>query len=607
MSENIDATDNAEAIYKHSATYCPEDNKIRLYPDWDDPEFDKETVKAAGFRWASKQECYVCPKWSVKAEDAALMYCDDIDDEEKGPEERAADRAERFAGYREKRRGEAGELADRYDAGPDAYGHQSQQRAERAAARRDRTKGRALSQWSKAEYWQRRTAGVIAHALHKSSPRLRRARIKKLEAEQRQHLKLMETRRERFAGWQKVLTLDGGNCTFADCKPPEGYHGVDLTKATPALELAYKLSNVSECRSYAYHPDDATEYHSTYELLSGVYKDGERLRQLTPHEVAALVIGDRTECFSETGSSNRWAKHYEFRLAYENAMLENEGGAAFNDVIEVGYVTTTGVFQVTKVNKSAASGKVVSVSVVNTETWEEGGRVNIERMKSGQFQPPTEAQSERFKEWQKASKAKAKATAPRKPQLINPTPEDAEKLQALFNARYKDESKHAKPIHSTQAAYSSQSKGSYGKCETVVLGEKMRPIGRYEHETTINTQRREVVKVRIYRNGFNADRVVIIDDKPQKPIPWELFAELRALEPTEETHGQAFADLWETHGEWGYDFANLPEDQRAAARQLRKDAGYLGWAKIQCCNEFQLTEEGRAVRARWSRSEVTTH
>ncbi len=45
----------------NTATYSPEDNKLRLYPSC---RLDSETyarVKAAGFRWAPKQELFVAP------------------------------------------------------------------------------------------------------------------------------------------------------------------------------------------------------------------------------------------------------------------------------------------------------------------------------------------------------------------------------------------------------------------------------------------------------------------------------------------------------------------------------------------------------------------
>lgn len=143
----------------HRATYSPEDNKLRLYPDWTDGEFDKEEAKKLGFKWASKQECYVKPKWSPRAEDYLLTLVDEIEDEDYSPVERAVDRAERFSGYRDKRMAEATGSADTYDAGGSVFGNQSAARAERQARKHDRHRTKAVSQWSKAEYWQYRTKG----------------------------------------------------------------------------------------------------------------------------------------------------------------------------------------------------------------------------------------------------------------------------------------------------------------------------------------------------------------------------------------------------------------------------------------------------------------
>lgn len=473
----------------HTATYCPEDNKLRLYVGRV-PRDEYEQLRNAGFKSTPKQDCDFVATWSPSREDLIReLYLDDDDDigdEDYSPQERAADRAERFSDYRDKRRSEATGHADTFDNGPQAFGHQNQRRAERQAARHDRHRTRAVSQWSKAEYWQERTAGVISHSLYKSKPSVRRARIVKLMAE---------------------------------------------------------------------------------------------LRRL--------------------GSSERWESHLKMRLIYENAMLENEGGAAFNDEIEVGYVA--GRYQVTKVNKSQADGRVVSVNVVDTTTWEEGRRINIERMKSGQFSPPSDEQAKAFDAYQKEQKAKAKAKNAAKPKLINPTPEDAKKLQELvFNAQYKDDSKHSETINATQKAYSSQT-GSYGKCETVVIGEKMRPMKNHGWTTNKNTQRRGAFKVRVCHNGWNADRVVVITDKPQKPIPWDRIEELRAKEPTPKSIGRDFARLWNKRDQWGYSFGDLPEDEREAAKQLRQDAGYLGWAKIECSNQFDLTDEGRQALEHWRR------
>ena len=51
------------------ATYCAEDNKLRLYPAFrlDREIFDR--LKAEGFHWAPKQECFVAPAWTPERED----------------------------------------------------------------------------------------------------------------------------------------------------------------------------------------------------------------------------------------------------------------------------------------------------------------------------------------------------------------------------------------------------------------------------------------------------------------------------------------------------------------------------------------------------------
>ncbi len=191
-------------MQEYEATYSPEDNKLRLYAL---ARLDNDTykrVRAAGFRWAPKQELFVAPSWSPEREDLLLEMCGDIGDEGYSTTDRAADRAERFSGYRDKRRQEAGAHADAFGAGPAVHGHQNRARAERAAQRHDRQRGYAVTQWSKAEYWQRRTEGVISHALYKARPGVRRSRILGLEAEQRKHAKTTQGIADRYALWQKV-------------------------------------------------------------------------------------------------------------------------------------------------------------------------------------------------------------------------------------------------------------------------------------------------------------------------------------------------------------------------------------------------------------------
>lgn len=117
-----------------------------------------EALRAEGWTSTPKQDCDFVATWTPARVARCLSYADLIEDEDAGPAERAADRAERFAEYRDKRTAEAFGHADRYDAGPLAHGFQNAARAERAAARHDRQAGHAVSAWDKAEYWTRRTA-----------------------------------------------------------------------------------------------------------------------------------------------------------------------------------------------------------------------------------------------------------------------------------------------------------------------------------------------------------------------------------------------------------------------------------------------------------------
>lgn len=429
------------------ATYCPEDNKLRFYSYSRFGNDIKERIKEAGFRWAPKQECWVAAAWTPAREDLLIELCGEIGDEDYSPEERAADRAERFEGYREKRAGEAGDFADKFDDGPQAFGHQNAARAERQARRHDRLRGKAVNQWSKAEYWTERTASVIKHALHKSSAPVRRERILRLEAEL------------------------------------------------------------------------------------------------------------RTRCYSE-----RWEQHYRLRLTYENAMLEQEGGKAADiEMIVGGFIRT---HQIHKVNKSPVTGRVVSVQV-----WGMKGKtyaydreripglvtINIERAGTDiGYRAPTPEELEAFHAARKAEKAEAKKTAPKAPSLINPTEEDAQRLQDIWNkkaaalyAKHCSYGKGYEPTQvrrMTQAEYSERSKGTYSHFETVnVCSDGFRPQTHYGEE--VNDAARPVVcKVRQSWGGgsfsHQAHRVIVITDKPQKPLPID-WASMEQVTPQEASKTEA--------------------------------------------------------------------
>ena len=473
-------TEPAEAEFSGQATYSPEDNKIRLYVGRV-PRDEYLKLRAEGWVSTPKQDCDFVATWTPQRRDTALKYAGFIGDEDQSPAERAADRAERFSGYRDKRTIEATGHADKFEAGPSAFGFQNQQRAERAAARHDRIAGRACDSWSKAEYWQQRTAGVIAHALYKSTPGVRMGRIKILEADLR-----------RFE------------------------------------------------QSPSHYPN--------------------------------------------------WIEHTKLRLAYENQMCEAAGGrAALVEMIPGGFI---GEHQILKVNKSAVTGQVVSVSVQMTHkkfipgradersSWREVTDpmlLNIERLNAEVYRPPTDDELKSFHASQKA----AKAAAPKvfKPSLINPTVEDAKRLQAIWNTQDRTPSD---VVLMTQAQYAARAGGS---TETVIVSE----LGTSQHRGIMwDKTRSEVFKVRrMFGGGFNtAYCVVVLTDKPQKSLPWDALKAARDKQPTVETMLPKIDEIAaELQKPW-LDKMN---------RQLLEDAAYVGWVEIASTSQIYWTEEGAEI------------
>lgn len=615
-----------------SVTYCPEDNKLRLYVGRV-PTADYKRLRAAGFVATPKQACNFVAVWTPSREDLAREFLDDDDDigdEDYSPEERAADRAERFSGYRDKRATEAGASADVFDAGPSAFGHQSQARAERQAARHDRHRTYAVSQWSKAEYWQRRTKDVISHALHKSSPSVRRGRILTLEAEQRKHLKSIEERQTRYDGWKAVATMAG-----ADELLPlneEGY--VIRSQLNPAQVIAFALANNGHCWVRLGHPtseeanEESRRIHSTFgggfsasDFLTRSDYIGKPFERFTPKQFAELYLAEVAPPAAPGSHCRRWADRYELRLSYENAMLENEGGKASDaDMIPGGFV---GGYQIQKVNKSPATGRVVSVMILaptrsnydrNGKPYNEQNprplclrRVNIERLSEGAYRAPTPEELETFTQATKEAKKAEKASKPKPPPTINPTDEDAEKLQAIWNAAAKASHDRAQmerygKIYTeyqpseirrmTQAAYSQQSKGSSPSATILAITERL------NDEYHGRGGRMEVFKVRrSYPGGLSyaACRVVVLADKPRQPIPWDAVDKAKAKQPTADSLFHRLDRIAElSRLDWHSRDKMSDDDKR-----LLSDAGYVGWWWCSSSSQYGLTDEGREAFTRY--------
>jgi hypothetical protein len=197
-----------------TATYSPEDNKLRLYAS---SRLDAETfarVKAAGFAWAPRQELFVSPKWTPEREDLATELAGDIEPEEMTLAERAALKAERLEGLAHKRHGEANAFARRADELSQAFymgqpiliGHHSERKARKTQERMQAASDKSAKLASAANYWLYRATGVEHFANMKNNPRVRANRIKTLLAELRDLQRTINEAHKGLELWERFDT-----------------------------------------------------------------------------------------------------------------------------------------------------------------------------------------------------------------------------------------------------------------------------------------------------------------------------------------------------------------------------------------------------------------
>lgn len=265
-----------------TATYSPEDNKIRLYPS---ARLDEETyqrVKAAGFKWAPRQELFVAPKWTCGREDLAIELAGEIEPEEMTLAERAEMKAARLDGLAAKRATEASayrrradDLSRAFDMGqPILVGHHSERKARKTQERMHNAMDKAVKAHRQIDYWNYRAQGVEAYANMKNDPRVRARRIKTLLAELRD--------------------LQRG-----------------INSAHKALELWEKMQTPEQIAAFLGHPAS----HARYGMWGEVDK-GER----DPFDAKAAVM-DGCRLIIEGPNRARWIAHTLNRLSYEREML----------------------------------------------------------------------------------------------------------------------------------------------------------------------------------------------------------------------------------------------------------------------------------------------
>ncbi len=311
-----------------------------------------------------------------------------------------------------------------------------------------------------------------------------------------------------------------------------------------AQRFAYTVANThSYCHFYHPTSEAANEEakriwnhgFSAYDFLTDDEFIGQPFERFTPKQFAELYTEKVTPPDATDTYSYRWSQHYELRLAYENAMLGNEGGKVAETEIEPGgwinadswtgdmfSAAPGGWMQVHGVNRSPKTKRVTSVKVMGTVGYRDPKpgmvSVNIERLGENAYRAPTPEELAAFKAEVKA-KAKSK---PKGPSLINPTPEDAERLQCLWNDRTKGTS-CSEVSSTTQGKYSFWSKGDMARTVGIDADGKR---SNYTNKPT-------VFRVRSLWRMSSADSVIVLTDKPQKALPLDWDA-IEATQPVVE-------------------------------------------------------------------------
>lgn len=303
-----------------SATYSPDDNKIRLTAAH---RLDPETyarVKAAGFAWAPKLEQFIAPAWSPEREDLAIELAGVIEDEDSTLIERAEDRAERFETYSERRMDEAerarqavAAVADNIPLGqPILVGHHSERHARRDQERIENGMRKAVQLWKTSKYWEERAAAAIRHAKYKERPDVRARRIKSLEAERRKWDRERAEAEKWLRLWERIDDPDS-------IKRKDGQ---ELT----TLERARFVANY--CHLTVARADNGVVW-SAWDVLRPEEERYKACPAMTPEQVREVA---RQVYPAHISRCLRWIEHIDHRLTYERAMLAEAGGTVADQV-----------------------------------------------------------------------------------------------------------------------------------------------------------------------------------------------------------------------------------------------------------------------------------
>lgn len=493
MSEQNNNNHNQDDF---TATYSVEDNKLRLSANY---RFGEELLAKFyehNFKCAPLQKLFFAA-WTPSRADFCIEMAGSIEMEQTTLVERAEAKAERLSNLADKRseqassfRNAAFKISERFAFGqPILVGHHSEGKARRDKAKLQRANEKAAESLQAVDYWQERVIGVQHHANQKANPVTRANRIKKLLAELRDLQRDINHAQITLKLWTEIKNISDPDKKI---KHVNHYCGAQLNtgSATP---------------------------HGWYSALEN--------EKMTHQEVIDKAI-ENSEKIINSVNRQRWIYHTLQRLAYETSeqgYVSKFDGKLTATIIKA-FVRTHGAHKPEA--KKSGDQWIISSFVDLPLHIAQGAEITLsendvkELMQNSGYEVPAK----------KSRKVSNKA--PSVP-LINPSVEEAEELQKLWNiniAKRYAAKKHITPKianckETTQAVYSANSGGSYTPFETIELdasGEKVSMIWQGDERVKSGEA---ICKIRIFTGGadfYKAHSVVILTDKPSKKLPFDL-------------------------------------------------------------------------------------
>lgn len=478
----------------YSATYSVEDDKLRISASERlDPEMYAR-VKELGFRWAPLQKLFVASRWTPQRESLSIELAGEIKPEQTTLAERAEVKAARLDALADKREREsivyadaAVKISERFQAGqPILVGHHSERKAMKDKQRMDAAMDKAEHAFKAIDYWRFRAEGVERHANKSHNPRTVANRIKALGKSFRDHQSILNHAHLCLQVWSDVAKANDDEFIAMF----KHYYGVQF-KSGSSIPFRWDSNAVN----------------------------------LSEKEARVLVdkIVLRWEAKTQSEIVGRWQHHILNRLAYERS----EQGAIARYEGELTATLLQAFARDQGVMKPKATG--------DTERWVLTSPVPLPvHVGDGLV---IEGDENHFRDLMQsigyevpAKKERRKSTAKNAP-LINPTLEDAQALQARWNANAK--AKHADKyagemvVNSVsqmlQEAYKARSGGSYSPCMTIELDANGERIwSNYKGKSGI-----PVCRIRVFSRSsgsiYAPNSIVHISDKPAKALPFEII------------------------------------------------------------------------------------